>query len=97
MRHLAAERLTALQRELRETQNQVFDASRELNKLEQDRTARKLSEADKQKIRQKLAAKIRKINQVSWIEIHNFISNDASVKSVHIFEQNLDSILFSIK
>ena len=60
----AAERLAALQRELRETQKQVDEASRELNKLEEAATARKLTEAEKQKIRQKLAAKIQQINQV---------------------------------
>jgi len=61
---LAAERLAGLQRELRETQNQVMEASRELNKLEQAATARKLTEAEKQKIRQRLAAKIQNLNQV---------------------------------
>ena len=46
-----------------------MEASRELNKLEQAATARKLTEAEKQKIRQRLAAKIQKLNQVCTILI----------------------------
>jgi len=60
----AADRLAALQRELRETQNQVVQASQELHKLEQATSERRLSEDEKQRLRQKLAAKIKKLNQV---------------------------------
>uniref|UniRef100_F6VQX9 Centriolin n=1 Tax=Ciona intestinalis TaxID=7719 RepID=F6VQX9_CIOIN len=60
----AAERLASLQRELRETQNQVVTATQELHRLEHDTNARKLSEAEKMKIRQRLAAKIKKINEI---------------------------------
>ncbi|XP_078489417.1 centriolin [Ciona intestinalis] len=60
----AAERLASLQRELRETQNQVVTATQELHRLEHDTSARKLSEAEKMKIRQRLAAKIKKINEI---------------------------------
>nr|CAB3232457.1 centriolin [Phallusia mammillata] len=60
----AAERLSALQRELRETQNQVIQATHELQKLEQATTERRLTEEEKQKLRQRLAAKMHKINQL---------------------------------
>uniref|UniRef100_H2YWP8 Centriolin n=1 Tax=Ciona savignyi TaxID=51511 RepID=H2YWP8_CIOSA len=60
----AAERLAGLQRELRDTQNQVVGATRELHKLERDADQRKLSEDEKLKIRQRLAAKIKKINEI---------------------------------
>ncbi|XP_076821560.1 centriolin-like [Clavelina lepadiformis] len=67
----AAERLAGLQRELRETQKQVVEATQELHKLERAATERRLTEAEKQKLRQRLAAKIQRVNQLKD-EVENF-------------------------
>ena len=50
---------------LRETQRQIQDAQRELQKLERDKNERLMTEAEKQKLRDNMANKMNKVDKVA--------------------------------